>query len=82
LGRTLGQPGDAAGQLSVLRSTLAALESIHTPGGMTALPFEWREDEHAASQAQERIEEPPIVKHILRHPWQLPRLLRRDVPEA
>jgi len=79
LGRTLGQPGDAAGQLAVLRATLAALEQIETPGGTVHLTFEWSEDPKAISG--EKPEEPPIVKHILRHPWQLPRLLKREVPE-
>jgi hypothetical protein len=80
LGRTLGQPGDAAGQRAVLRATLAALESIQDPGGIVHLPFECAEDPKAAKP--DPIEEPPIVKHIVRHPWQLPRLLRRDVPET
>jgi hypothetical protein len=82
LGRTLGQPGDAAGQRAVLRATLAALESIQTPGGMVHLPFAWSEDGQPGEQgSQEKIEEPPIVRYILRHPWQLPRLLKRDVPQ-
>jgi hypothetical protein len=63
--------------MAVLRATLAALESIQTPGGMVELPFEWPGD---AAGAGEPPEAPPIVKHIIRHPWQLPRLLRRDVP--
>jgi hypothetical protein len=79
LGRTLGQPGDAAGQLAVLRAVLAALESIRTPGELVHLPFEWVED--GRTFPGDKPDEPPIVKHILRHPWQLPRLLKRDVPE-
>jgi hypothetical protein len=79
LGRTLGRPGDAAGQLSVLRATLDALEDIQTPGGIVHLPFEW------VNLPGEKMSEPPapppIVGYILRHPWQLPRLLNRDVPE-
>lgn len=79
LGRTLGQPGDTAGQLAVLRATLAALERIQSPGEIVHLPFEWTED--TKTPAGEKLEEPPIVKHILRHPWQLPHLLKRDVPQ-
>lgn len=79
LGRTLGQPGDAAGQLSVLRATLAALESIQTPGGIVHLPFTWPEDPKTATP--EPPETPPIGKYITRHPWLLPRLLRREIPE-
>jgi D-proline reductase (dithiol) PrdB len=76
LGRTLGQPGDVAGQMAVLRATLAALESIQTPGGIVHLPFEWTGDK----ERSEPTEAPPIVGHIIRHPWLLPRLLKRDVP--
>jgi hypothetical protein len=63
----------------VLRAALAALESIQTPGETVHLPFAWPEDARPVSG--ERVEDPPIVKYIIRHPWQLPRLLRRDVPQ-
>ena len=79
LGRTLGQPGDAAGQQAVLRAILAALESIQTPGGIVHLPFEW--SDLPGDKFGEPPSPPPIVGHILRHPWHLPRLLNRDVPE-
>lgn len=79
LGRTLGHPGDAAGQLAVLRATLAALETIQTPGGTVNLPFEWVED--AQAEPGEPHADPPIVQYIKSHPLQLLRLLRRDVPE-
>ena len=74
LGRTLGQPGDAAGQMAVLRATLAALESIRTPGGIVNLPFEWP----AAGPKQVRNhppEAPPIARYLARNPWFLRRLL-------
>jgi hypothetical protein len=63
----------------VLRATLSALENIQIPGGIVHLPFEWAGDTNPVSG--EPVTAPPIVGHILRHPWQLPRLLRRDVPE-
>ncbi len=44
LGRTLGQPCDAAGQMAVLEVTLKALETIRTPGQIVHLPFEWPGD--------------------------------------
>ena len=78
LGRSLGQPGDTSGQLAVLRATIAALENIDEPGGVVHLPFEWVEAPSADNG--EHPTPPPIVGHILRHPWQLPRLLNRDVP--
>ncbi len=61
----------------MLRATLAALENIETPGGIVHLPFEWAED--GIELTGEKPEAPPIVKHILRHPWHLPRLLKREV---
>jgi hypothetical protein len=75
----LGQPGEAAGQLAVLRATLLALQSIQVPGQIVHMPFAWTDDGETFSG--EKLEEPPIVKHILRHPWQLPRLLKREVPD-
>jgi D-proline reductase (dithiol) PrdB len=78
LGRTLGRPGDITTQMAVLRAVLAALESIQTPGEIIHLPFEWVEDGKGVEG--EPPEPPPIVRQILTHPWQLPRLLRRDPP--
>jgi D-proline reductase (dithiol) PrdB len=78
LGRTLGQPDDVAGQMAVLRSTLAALQSIRTPGEVVHLPFEWPE---APKQVKnEPPEAPPIAKYLARNPWFLPKLLNRNVP--
>jgi hypothetical protein len=39
-GVTLGRPGDAAGQLAVLRTAVRALEAMLTPGAIAHLPFE------------------------------------------
>lgn len=79
LGRTLGQPGDAGGQRAVLRATLQALETIAQPGGLVYLPFTWPE---APKDVRSRLpEDPPIARHLARHPWDLPRLLFRNVPE-
>jgi hypothetical protein len=79
LGRTLGKPGDAAGQRDVLRAVLQALVSIQVPGGIVHLPFEWSPDPEKTSG--EQPESPPIARHIVRYPWLLPRLLNRDVPD-
>jgi D-proline reductase (dithiol) PrdB len=79
LGRTLGQPNDADGQMAVLQATLNALQNIQTPGEIVHLPFEWQGETN--EPPGEPPEPPPIAKHILRHPWQLPRLLKRDVPK-
>jgi hypothetical protein len=78
LGRTLGQPCDAAGQMAVLRATLAALQAIQSPGGRVDLPFEWPEAPKAVQNHPP--EPPPIAKYLARNPWFLPRLLTRNVP--
>jgi D-proline reductase (dithiol) PrdB len=78
LGRTLGQPCDAPGQMAVLEATLRALESIQTPGGIVHLPFEWPE---APKEVRNHPpEDPPIGRYIARNPWFLPRLFSRSVP--
>jgi hypothetical protein len=79
LGRTLGQPGDAAGQLAVLRATLQALESIRVPGGRVDLPFEWSEPPNQVHNHP--VEDPPIARYIMKHPWTLLNLLNRNVPK-
>jgi D-proline reductase (dithiol) PrdB len=79
LGRTLGQPGDKAGQAAVLEATLRALETIQTPGEVIHLPFEWSE---SPKEVQNNPPvDPPIARYLTRNPWFLPRLLNRDVPE-
>ncbi len=76
--RTVGRPGDAAGQRAVVRSVLDAAETIESPGGIVHLPFEWPE---SPKEAQAHPEEPaPIVGHLKRNIWQLPRLLNRNIP--
>ena len=78
LGRTLGQPCDAAGQMAVLEATLQALESIQVPGEIVHLPYEWPE---APKNVKNNLtEEPPIARYLARNPWFLPRLLSRNVP--
>ena len=76
---TLGQPGDVAGQMAVLRGTLAALAAIQAPGGIVHLPFEWPENPKQVHNHPP--EPPPIARYLARNPWFLPRLLSRNVPE-
>jgi hypothetical protein len=78
LGRTLGHPGDVAGQAAVLRATLRAVETIQAPGGIVDLPYKWPED---PKQVQNHPPQPPpIARYLARNPWFLPRLLSRNVP--
>jgi len=77
LGRTFGQPGDAAGQAAVLEATLQALESIHVPGEIVCLPFEW--PEAPENVRNDPPEAPPIARYLARNPWFLPKLLARQL---
>ena len=78
LGRTLGQPDDAAGQEAVLRAVLQALGEIDTPGTIRHLPFKWPEPPKQVHNHPPQ--EPPIAADLKRNPWFLPKLLFRDVP--
>jgi hypothetical protein len=77
-GRTVGRPGDRAGQTAVLRATLEALVEIDEPGGVVHLPFEWPEPARVAMKSS--VPPPPIAGYLMRHPWLVPRLLNRDIP--
>lgn len=78
LGYLLGQPGDHAGQMAVLRATLAALAGLTQPGSVAHLPFEW--PTAARRLNAHPSEAPPISRYLLRHPWHIPNLLSRNVP--
>ena len=80
LGYTLGQPNDVQDQTAVLRAVLHSLEAMETPGEVVHLPFEWSGPEKP--ERPEGQEPAPIVGLIQRHPWQLRRLLTRDVPQG
>jgi len=76
-GVTLGRPGDAAGQLAVLRAALQAVEAIAEPGGVVHLPFQWTSTEKLSLRPPVA---PPIARYLMRHPWALPRFLNRTPP--
>ena len=78
-GRILGAPGDYHGQMSVLRSTLDALVEMQTPGEVRHLPFEWNAPPE--SKTGKELSPPPIAGHLMKHPWDLPRLRYRRPPE-
>ena len=77
-GHTVGRPGDAAGQMAVLRATLQSASEIDTPGEVRHLPFEWPESPKKA--ISHPPEPPPIAKYLTLRPWLIPRLLSRDIP--
>jgi D-proline reductase (dithiol) PrdB len=79
-GMQLGQPGDKETQVAVLRATLQALVTMHTPGEVIHLPFEWTlsDDETNASPSIP----PPITQYLKKHPTQVMNLIRREIPES
>jgi hypothetical protein len=79
IGLPLGRPGDEAGQTAVLRATLQALAEMEEPGRVRHLPFQWPED--METPRRHRQQPPPIVSHLQRRPWLLPKFLSRDVPQ-
>jgi len=77
-GRTFGREGDAVGQRAVLQGALEAVEEMQEPA-IKHLPFEWPE---SMRNAHVHPPEPaPIVSYLKRHPWQVQRLLMRNVPK-
>jgi D-proline reductase (dithiol) PrdB len=77
-GQNVGPAGDAATQLAVLRATLEAVEVIETPGKVVHLPFEWPE----SVESEHPDPPPPIVGYLLKHPLQVVKLIRRQIPET
>ena len=80
LGYLLGQPGDAEGQMAVLRATLQAMEEMKRPGSVIQLPFEWPVSARRLNAKPPQT--PPIARYLMRHPWHIPSLFSRDVPES
>ena len=78
-GRPMGQPGDRAGQMAVLRATLQAMLEMENPGEIRYLPFIWPEPPRQTITRPDVL--PPIATYLRRHPWLYPKLLARDVPE-
>lgn len=76
-GMTVGLPGDAGGQLAVLRAALRAMEAMAAPSAVVHLPFEWISTEKLALSPPAP---PPIARYLIRHPWDLPRFLNRTPP--
>ena len=76
-GQNVGPAGDSLTQIAVLRATLKALEEIHQPGTVVHLPFEWPESLDIGD-----LEDPtPIADYLLKHPFQVTKLIRRKIPD-
>jgi D-proline reductase (dithiol) PrdB len=79
-GQTMGRPGDKDTQRAVLLAAIEAMEEMKTPGSIRHLPFEWTGPMKEAL-AQPPVA-PPIAGYLKWHPWELPRLMSRDVPRG
>jgi hypothetical protein len=78
-GRTVGMPGDAQGEMAVMRATLQALVEIQEPGGRVDLPFEWPQSPKEANAPLPEL--PPIFQYLLKHVTQVRNFFNRDIPE-
>ena len=76
-GQNLGPAGDDTTHLAVLRATLQALVEFQTPGEALHLPFEWPE----FAEIRHPDPPPPIVEYLKTHPFQVVKLIRRQIPE-
>ena len=77
-GQTVGDPDDGERQMAVLRAALAALQAIEEPGQVVHLPFEWAGN---PKEIKHNMAPPPIADYLVRHPWHVRNLLKREVPE-
>ena len=77
-GQNVGAPGDRATQLVVLRAALEALQTIEQPGEVVHLPFEWTGNPEETGHT---MDPPPIASYLVRHPWHVRNLLKREIPE-
>jgi D-proline reductase (dithiol) PrdB len=80
LGYVLGKPNDPDGQRTILRTTLHALMETTQPGSISHLPFEWPDSARRLNAHPQQP--PPISKYLMRHPWHIPNLFKRNIPAA
>ena len=74
----MGQPGDEATQLAVLRATLDVIEKIETPGEIEHLPFEW--PNISTEEAEHDFSPPPITTYLMKNIRQVFKFVKRDIP--
>ena len=77
-GKPFAYPEDKEMQMTILRKTLQAVDLLKEPGLSLELEMEW--EERVLGFEVEVMEPPPIAQHLVSHPCELPRLLKRDVP--
>ncbi len=76
-GQTMGRPGDGDTQRAALLTALEAAVEMKSPGSIIHLPFEWT-GTRKETKAEPKVP-PPIADYLKWHPWELPRLVKRDV---
>lgn len=79
--RPLGKPGDAKGQLAVLKSTLEVLDTAKDPDTYVELPFEWPQTPAQARKETEVEPKAPIVHLLKRKPWLIAKFYSGNIPE-
>lgn len=79
-GQSMGKPGDGDKQRAVLLAALDAVEEMQSPGSIAHMPFEWT-GTRKETKAEPKLP-PPIAGYLKWHPWELPRLFSRDVPQG
>jgi len=75
-GQIMGNPGNKEVQRTVLWDALETVEKMKIPGSIKHLPYECS----GTGNESQRHQPPPIVSYLIRHPWDLPRLLSRNIP--
>jgi len=48
------------------------------PGSISHLPFEWPDSARRLNAHPQQP--PPISKYLMRHPWHIPNLFKRNIP--
>ncbi len=71
-------PNDLGGQMGVMLSLIHALSEMEVPGSVKHLQFEWPETPKEVKK--QSMKPPPIVGHLMSHPLQVRRFIKRDVP--
>lgn len=81
MSRPMGAPGDAKGQLSVLKATLDVLDTAMAPETYKELPFQWSQSPAQARKETQGHKKTPIVGLLKRRPWLLARLYFGNIPK-
>jgi hypothetical protein len=76
-GRVISEPGDRETQMGVLRAMLQAVETIRVPGEVIHLAYNYA----GKKVTDADVTPPPIATYLKGHIRQVPRFVRRDIPQ-